>query len=105
MTADPRVEAVAAALFIHRDADVFYADIWKNYGCECGWSSELDDADSLREHQAEAVMAALDAYAEGRDLGLMILRERIAQEIEAAHRTAPDCCAYDVAARIARGQS
>ena len=63
MTADPRVEAVAEALFIHRDADVFYADIWKNYGCECGWSSELDDADSLREHQAEAVMAALDAYA------------------------------------------
>jgi len=78
-----RIEAAAEALFIHRDADVFYADIWKNYGCECGWSSELDDADSLREHQAEAVMAALDAYAEGRDLGLMILRERIAREIEA----------------------
>lgn len=33
------------------------------------------------------------------------LRERIAQEIEAAHRAAPDCCAYDVAARIARGQA
>lgn len=31
-------------------------------------------------------------------------RERIAAEIEAAHRTAPDCCAFDVAARIARRQ-
>lgn len=32
------------------------------------------------------------------------LRERIAQEIEEAHRAAPDCCAFDVAARIARGR-
>jgi hypothetical protein len=63
MTADPRVEAVAEALWGHREPEVFYADIWKNYGCECGWSSELDDADSLREHQAAAVVAALDAAA------------------------------------------
>ena len=86
-----RIEAAAEALFIHRDADVFYADIWKNYGCECGWSSELDDADSLREHQAEAVMAALDAY-DGPKFSSVVheccerptevdLRKRIAQEI------------------------
>lgn len=96
VTMSDRVDAVAEALFVHRDADVFYADIWKNYGCECGWSSELDDADSLREHQAEAVMAALDKYDEEHGVDLMAyvearrteadLRERIAQEIEAGAR-------------------
>lgn len=62
---------------------------------------------------AEVVVAALDAYDAPKFTSVVHeccerptevdLRERIAQEIEAAHRTAPDCCAYDVAARIARG--
>jgi hypothetical protein len=31
-----------------------------------------------------------------------ILAEHFAQAVEAAHRTAPDCCAFDTAARVIR---
>lgn len=93
MTADPRVEAVFEAL-------------WRDDSCG-----------STRDHYrdlAAVAVAALDAYdrkhpifADATHYAAVEadLRERIAQEIEAAHRAAPDCCAYDVAARIARGQA
>ena len=125
MSADPRVEAVAEALWLHRDAEVFYADIWKNYGCECGWSSELDDADSLREHQSAAVMAALDAYTAReagyptmRDSDEADLRERIVREIDQAWQVRSDAEGHrhssyvegwldgmEAAASIARGNA
>ena len=91
MTADPRVEAVAEALR------------------SCYRADEPFTPAAL----APIAVAALDAY-DGPKFSSVVheccerptevdLRKRIAQEIEAAHRTAPDCCAYDVAARIARG--
>lgn len=66
-----------------------------------GHSPERDGHDlgcgvPIIQSDVPALIAALrEAWAEP---------ERIAQEIEAAHRTAPDCCAYDVAASIARRQ-
>lgn len=95
MTADPRVEAVAEALHASEHAGEM------TRSCPA-W----DDA--------AIAVAALDAYdrkhpifADATHYAAVEtdLRERIAQEIEAAHRTAPDCCAYDIAARIARGQA
>jgi len=91
MATDPRVEAVRQALGGH----LGITDPPAGQCC------------------AEVVVAALDAYDAPKFSSVVHeccerpteadLRKRIAQEIEAAHRTAPDCCAYDVAARIARG--
>jgi hypothetical protein len=95
MTADPRVEAVAEALR------------------SCYRADEPFTPAAL----APIAVAALDAYAEGSDLALMVQRERIAQAIDAeafdrAHAVhdpqCADCAAIaalTLAARIARGQS
>lgn len=109
MTADPRVEAVAAVL--RRD------------GWTCDYHEPVDDpgecpdCDEGHASTAGRIVAALDAYAEGSDLALMVQRERIAQAIDAeafdrAHAVhdpqCADCAAIaalTLAARIARGQS
>jgi len=105
MTADPRVEAVMA---------VMRRDGWTcDYHEPVDDPGECSDCDEAHAATASRAVAALDAY-DGPKFSSVVheccerptevdLRKRIAQEIEAAHRTAPDCCAYDVAARIARG--
>lgn len=96
MTADPRVTAVAAAL-------------WEDDAC----GNTRDHYQAL----AAVAVAALDAHAEGSDLALMVQRERIAQAIDAeafdrAHAVhdpqCADCAAIAalaLAAYIARGES
>ncbi len=106
MTSDPRVMAVSQARASHQPLTAGWPGGWKCSACD--W---VDRAIFWLDHLDEVAVAALDAFDNSGD-GLSVyrrhieasVRERIAQEIEAAHRTAPDCCAYDVAASIARRQ-
>lgn len=119
MSDDPRVMAV----HLERGRHV-RVDRDGSPRCACGWSWPDGRADDFERHVAAVAVAALDAHdrehrPEVSEIGLESwanllrvidnrdaeLRQRIAQEIEAAHRTAPDCCAYELAARIARGQA
>ena len=95
MTADPRVEAVAEALrSCYRADEPFTPAALAPIAVAALDAYDRETAPVSRDHKwLDFHHAAWEAD----------LRERIAQEIEAAHRTAPDCCAYDVAARIARG--
>jgi len=97
VTADPRVEAVADAL-------------WKDDACG-----------NTRDHYralAVVAVAALDAHDAGHDLGLMVQRERIALDIDHLWTVKADefgrhhdsyqegyLDGIEHAARIARGQA
>ena len=100
MTADPRVEAVAEALArTYGGPYTAAADaLRKDPGHECSGRAETALRAAWPKAAAIAV-AALDAYdrkhpifADATHYAAVEtdLRERIAQEIEAAHRTAPD---------------
>jgi hypothetical protein len=67
------------------------------------------DAETRRADTAEARIASLETWQHIANARIVnteaerdALAERIAAAIEAAHRTAPDCCAFVTAARIAR---
>ena len=107
MTADPRVEAVMAVM--RRDGWT-----WCDYHEPVDDPGECSDCDEAHAATASRAVAALDAY-DGPKFSSVVheccerptevdLRKRIAQEIEAAHRTAPDRAVIAEAA-IARVRS